>query len=625
MKTRLVRFFFLFFLPFSSLAQTQQCWECSIPGIALYDFDVQVPKPTDPAALTAWRKLFLAAGHVNNILSTTLSDNPCFTVFHADDLERDSPDPDHINLPGTRDQSYADYLVIGTVTGSGNDYTVQIKVVGAVNRKVAVTSSASFKLSDPDGPRDAAVRAANQLNPLLDKIKAFEQAEREASTDVALLSMMIGQVQPVDIKITPSKTILSKNEEIDVEIEMVDCDGYKLKNRKVRFTSGEVAGLSVPGTTCGQIIPSEVTTDEQGKAKVKYKAGNQACSGKIVAYYGFTHPNGSPGIMYGEVPINVENTDTWYVDVHYHYRMKRSLDKTSQTSEGTKYDKGSSNYETEYRAQFLYRPKEPMTDNISISSLAEPEAEGQVFDFFEQGSHTSFGNSYMKMVYKGGPVVTDRNRHLATGKPTDRRLAAINFDYGRFGDMLSLALDFEVDRTSTQSGGLGNGTNTSKDVESVGQVTVFDGINGGKIEVLPPTSTSRFKMYKVTFHEEKTNSSSGSRITWSETVRAYIMSPTIVTGILDNLETKDSGLELEQNFPNPFKGSTIIPYTLPARAQVSLTLYDVAGRPMRELVHETKPAGFHRVELSSLDLKPGMYFYKLRVGNQVVTKRMIHL
>jgi hypothetical protein len=92
---------------------------------------------------------------------------------------------------------------------------------------------------------------------------------------------------------------------------------------------------------------------------------------------------------------------------------------------------------------------------------------------------------------------------------------------------------------------------------------------------------------------------------------------------------------LEQNYPNPFNPSTKIKFSIPSvgtrlgLSAVTLRIYDVLGNEIASLVNEDKPAGDYEVEFnpSSVNHHPssGVYFYQLRVGGFVETKRMTYL
>jgi hypothetical protein len=93
---------------------------------------------------------------------------------------------------------------------------------------------------------------------------------------------------------------------------------------------------------------------------------------------------------------------------------------------------------------------------------------------------------------------------------------------------------------------------------------------------------------------------------------------------------------LYQNYPNPFNPSTKIkfsvPYVIASGAKqselVTLKIYDILGREVTTLVNEEKPAGEYEVIFDShsgevRNLPTGVYFYQLRTGSFVETKKMV--
>jgi hypothetical protein len=91
---------------------------------------------------------------------------------------------------------------------------------------------------------------------------------------------------------------------------------------------------------------------------------------------------------------------------------------------------------------------------------------------------------------------------------------------------------------------------------------------------------------------------------------------------------------LEQNYPNPFNPSTRIEFIVPANViesetkkfqLVTLKVYDVLGNEIATLVNEEKPAGSYDVKFDASQLSSGIYFYKLKAGSFVGTKKMLLL
>ena len=90
-----------------------------------------------------------------------------------------------------------------------------------------------------------------------------------------------------------------------------------------------------------------------------------------------------------------------------------------------------------------------------------------------------------------------------------------------------------------------------------------------------------------------------------------------------------TGFVLNQNYPNPFNPSTIISWEVPVGSWQTLKIYDVLGNEVATLVNEYKPAGKYEVEFNpASSIKhpaSGVYFYQLRAGNFIETKKMILL
>jgi hypothetical protein len=94
------------------------------------------------------------------------------------------------------------------------------------------------------------------------------------------------------------------------------------------------------------------------------------------------------------------------------------------------------------------------------------------------------------------------------------------------------------------------------------------------------------------------------------------------------------GFELEQNFPNPFRASTQVRFSLPQRSDVKLAVFDVAGREVASLAHGAWDAGSHAVSWmgrtdAGQTARGGVYFVRLAVaatatqGSYVAVRKMI--
>ena len=84
---------------------------------------------------------------------------------------------------------------------------------------------------------------------------------------------------------------------------------------------------------------------------------------------------------------------------------------------------------------------------------------------------------------------------------------------------------------------------------------------------------------------------------------------------------------LSQNYPNPFNPSTNIEFQISNFGFVSLKIFDILGNEITTLVNEEKPAGSYEIKFSAgliyQTLPSGIYFYQLRAGNFIQTKKML--
>mgnify|MGYP000456255666 CR=1 FL=1 len=82
--------------------------------------------------------------------------------------------------------------------------------------------------------------------------------------------------------------------------------------------------------------------------------------------------------------------------------------------------------------------------------------------------------------------------------------------------------------------------------------------------------------------------------------------------------------KLDQNYPNPFNPSTKISWQLPVSSWVTLKTVDALGREVETLVNEFQNAGNHStLYIVNSTLPSGIYFYQLKAGGFVETKKMM--
>jgi hypothetical protein len=96
----------------------------------------------------------------------------------------------------------------------------------------------------------------------------------------------------------------------------------------------------------------------------------------------------------------------------------------------------------------------------------------------------------------------------------------------------------------------------------------------------------------------------------------------IITDIKES-ESKLNTFNLSYNYPNPFNPSTKIKYSVPLSSNVELKVFDILGNEIETLVSEEKPAGTYEVTWHAANLPSGVYFYQLKTGSFMETKKMV--
>ncbi|NCS89390.1 MAG: hypothetical protein CO127_11825 [Ignavibacteria bacterium CG_4_9_14_3_um_filter_36_18] len=102
------------------------------------------------------------------------------------------------------------------------------------------------------------------------------------------------------------------------------------------------------------------------------------------------------------------------------------------------------------------------------------------------------------------------------------------------------------------------------------------------------------------------------------------------TGVKSD-EIKNIRLNFPRNYPNPFNPTTKIRYSIPSvethsgasPQNVLLKVYDVLGNEIATLVNEEKSPGVYEVEFNAKELASGIYFYRLRAGSFIESRKMV--
>ena len=155
--------------------------------------------------------------------------------------------------------------------------------------------------------------------------------------------------------------------------------------------------------------------------------------------------------------------------------------------------------------------------------------------------------------------------------------------------------------------------------------------------------SSRVNAYMVYYDGALTNTFSTHTYNWV-TREGHQLSVSVDTASASNVHVHDISLtyinstpptsvikpgelpksfSLGQNYPNPFNPTTIIRFAIQSTSFVSLKIYDILGREVSTLANEQKSPGIYEVNFNASRLSSGIYFYQLRAGTNVETKRMM--
>ncbi len=134
----------------------------------------------------------------------------------------------------------------------------------------------------------------------------------------------------------------------------------------------------------------------------------------------------------------------------------------------------------------------------------------------------------------------------------------------------------------------------------------------------------------VVFNITLASDLAGDNNAFNDTITTQVQAVDMISGVRDEgIASPDSRIRLHGNFPNPFNPQTTIEFEMPSREAVTLRVFDMSGRLVKELAgaEELHP-GRHEVVWNGRDdagrqVASGTYFYRLEAGRYSETKRMV--
>lgn len=457
-KNYLLLFIVLALTGFS--AQAQQCGNCKeIPEIASFGFDIKVRPPNKEDGTDSlwpeWKNLFM----ISSVVSTQLANNEsgCLRITTPPSVDTGNVQllsvggETFVNLPSnpliSQDLSeYGNYFITGSISNNGTSCQLRVEVYTACSRKIVTTAQTNFSLTSVAGNvSQIAQQVVIQLSPLAEKIKKFEQAEREQAKELSLYPVSWGE----PIKVTSQKKTLRSGESTSFTIEVKDCDGTPLAGREVFFNETTFEGFKVPGTLGGTVSPAKVITDANGIANATFtlKAGFKEAF--IAAHSPGKNVKGCNSMLFGDAPINIKYTYSGFVV--YTYEGNSQLTSNVDDKVMNNFYTGKETTSIFYRASFC---GEGSTGSISLDISDEEESGTDIPDVLGSGSYKYNKSDYWKFTVicncaGKGDVTEQKTRQTAGG---NLKKSYINFSFDEGSGKVSLGLYFDMTSvTSTEA------------------------------------------------------------------------------------------------------------------------------------------------------------------------------
>lgn len=271
-------------------------------------------------------------------------------------------------------------------------------------------------------------------------------------------------------------------------------------------------------------------------------------------------------------------------------------------------------------------------DQLSLANTTEPNARNAYYN-----GPTNTPNTYFDGVNQG-------RTYSSFAASLDARMAVASpFDITLSGTKNGSSIT--VTAAISQSGTV---TNTDLVLHMIAvENTTYTGRNGVTPQnfvmrkMITPAGGDPFVM-DANFSKQVTHSATLTNITamnfvgvvvflQSVSTREVFQSDYISYGMLTGIETDQpvtpQEFVLEQNFPNPFNPATTISFTIPRKAHVTLTVFDLLGNEVATLVRQSVGAGTHRIPFSAAEygLASGVYLYRLQTEERSLVRKMLLL
>jgi hypothetical protein len=194
-----------------------------------------------------------------------------------------------------------------------------------------------------------------------------------------------------------------------------------------------------------------------------------------------------------------------------------------------------------------------------------------------------------------------------------------------------LETDYPTATTSSLNIEIGGSPSSAQydKLEIIGSATLDGNLNISLVNNFVPALGDTFKVLTYSSYTGNfsaingLNTGTGISFDTVFTSTALLLVTVTASDIEENLISIPKEYALAQNYPNPFNPSTKINYQIPELSFVTIKVYDVLGGEVATLVNEEKPADTYELTWYAEQLPSGIYFYQLKGGEFIETKKMV--
>jgi len=254
--------------------------------------------------------------------------------------------------------------------------------------------------------------------------------------------------------------------------------------------------------------------------------------------------------------------------------------------------------------------------NVTASESTPEGTEIEVYYQATSGAYTTLDTFVIVVGSKPVYVMSDTTVYVDNGYFYDS-----GGQDGEYSNRESLTMTFyPADRSPAVKADF-----TSFVLSDLDELYIYDGVdrNAPQVSGSPFTGTNSPGEVTATNPDGALTFYFSSNLIGTEAGWSADIYSTVISDAEDAIRSKALTFELKGNYPNPFNPSTIIRYALAQSGPVQLTVFNVYGQKVRELVNGFQEKGAYRVTFDATGLSSGVYFCKLRAGTFEAVHKML--